>query len=389
MKIVLQEMRKIVSGKKLLCLAGFGFLYFLMSLRPYLRTPTAVSYHMEADIVGAFVEEYGSELTPEEFKELKEKRPAYVYTEVDDYIAAKEELGRLGIHNFAQLLEKSGGKVLSLEEESRIWLSLSETFSNETISEKMIDLITYQIWDNYITAYEQETSGLETMYYDSLDEAQRGRVAQRGKKEVYSLLPANVAGDNFEVLRFVGVFMALSMIFMILPYMVSENRSRMPALQYSFRKGRSFCRYRLAAVLLSCLLLAALETAVYFYIAGENRVTEFWDCSLSAYSSGFISWFPWTLGQYTVFHLLAAAAFSLGLSLAVFTATGRQENYITAIARQLPLIVGGGIFCGFVMFRFDEITGARGLVSAAGCIVLGLGLLAVMIQAVVEKRRDM
>lgn len=388
MKIVLQEMKKIISGKKILCLAGFGFLYFLMCLRPYIRTPVAASYHAEADIVQSFVEEYGTELEPEEFRELKEKRPAYVYTEIDDYIAANEEFGRLGIRNFAQLSAKSGEE-LSLEEQNRLWRHLNNVFSDEMISEKTMELITYQIWDIYLTAYERETSGQGTMYYDNLEETQRGRVAERGEKEVYSLLPANVARDNFEVLRFVGVFMALSMMFMILPYMVSENRSRMPALQCSFKKGRGFYRCRLAAVFLSCLLLAALEAAVYFCIAGENRVTEFWDCSLSAYSSGFISWFPWTMGQYTLFYLTAAAAFSVGFSLAVFTATDRQDNYITAIARQLPLLVGGGVFCGLVMFAFDEITKPKGLVPLVCALALAGGLLAVLIQGFVEKRRDM
>lgn len=389
MKIVLQEMKKIVSGKKLLCLAGFGFLYFLMGLRPYIRTPAAASYHAEADIVQSFVEEYGTELGPEEFRELKEKRPAYVYMEIDDYIAANEEFGRLGIRNFAQLSAKIGGQELSFEEQDRLWRHLNNVFSDEMISEKTMELITYQIWDIYITAYERETSGQGTMYYDNLEEIQRGRVAERGEKEVYSLLPAGVAGDNFQVLRFVGVFMAFSMMFMILPYMVSENRSRMPALQYSFKKGRGFYRCRLAAVLLSCLLLAALEAAVYFCIAEKNRVTEFWDCSLSACSSGFISWFPWTVGQYTLFYLAAAAAFSVGLSLAVFTATDRQDNYITAIARQLPLLVGGGVFCGFVMFAFDEITKPKGLVPLVCALAAAGGLLAALIQGLVEKRRDM
>lgn len=388
MKIVLQEMKKIISGKKMLCLAGFGFLYFLMCLRPYIRTPAAASYHAEADIVQSFVEEYGTELEPEEFRELKAKRPAYVYTEIDDYIATNEEFGRLGIRNFAQLSAKSSEE-LSLEEHSRLWRHLNNVFSDEMISEKTMELITYQIWDIYLTAYERETSGQGTMYYDNLEETQRRRVAERGEKEVYSLLPANVVRDNFEVLRFVGVFMALSMMLMILPYMVSENRSRMPALQCSFKKGRGFYRCRLAAVFLSCLLLAALEAAVYFCIAGENRVTEFWDCSLSACSSGFISWFPWTMGQYTLFYLTAAAAFSVGLSLAVFTATDRQDNYITAIARQLPLLVGGGVFCGLVMFAFDEITKPKGLVPLVCALALAGGLLAVLIQWFVEKRRDM
>lgn len=293
MVIVWQEMKKILSGRKLLYLFGFGLLYYLMFLKPFVHTSLYVSYHEEADIVQSFVEKYGTELTREEWEQLKGERPEYVYGEADRYIAASEEFGSYGIHNFSEFLNYIGDRELSLEEENRLWWMLQAGIPEADIGKEMERLITYDIWDYYIDSYEGEAAGTGTMYYDSLDsldEAQQGRVAERNEKEVYSILPANVALDNFEVLRFVGTSMFLAMLFMIMPYMVSENRSRLPVLQYSFRMGRGTYWYRLAAVLLSCAVIAALVTAVYGRIAACNRVTDFWDCSLSAYSSDFISW---------------------------------------------------------------------------------------------------
>lgn len=387
MKIMWQEFKKIVSVKKLLYLAGFYALYFLLFLKPYVKSPYAASYHEEADLVKAFIEEYGITLTPEEFQDLKSRKPEYEYDEIDEYIASSPDFQKRGIHDFQEFMDFISEQEVSLEESNTLWFMLYDEIPESSVSDKMQSLITYQVWNQYIATYEKETAG-GTMYYEGLGEAQEQRVKERGEEEVYGLVPDNVLYNNFEVLRFTGAFMVLGMIFLIMPYMVSENRSRMPSLQYSFRKGRSCYGYRLAAVLLSCLLVIILTGVSYGVIAAGNRVWDFRKCSISAYSTGFISWFAWTLGEDTGFHLLIAAAFSVGLSLAVFAVTHYLENYVTAIAWVLPAVVGGVFFCGLAMYAFGEITRGKWPVPLAGIAVLGLGILAALLQGLRESRRD-
>ena len=388
MKIVWQEMKKIVSVKKLLYLAGFYALYFALFLKPYVVPSHAFSYHQEADMVKSFIEEYGVTLTPEEFQELKSRQPEYVYDEIDEYIASSEAFLELGIHSFQEFSNSPGGRGLTPEEEKGLWLQLYDVFPADRVGEKMSSLVTDGIWAQYIDTYEQETAG-GTMYYEELNQAaQQERLRERGRKEVYGMIPNRVLHTNFEVLRLTGSFMTLAMLFMILPYMVSENRSRMTSLQYSFKKGRGHYGCRMAAVLLSCGLTAALTAAVYMKIAADNRVTDFWNCSISAWSTAFISWFPWTLGEYTAFHLLIAAAFSTGLALAVFAAAHYLENYVTAIAWVLPAVVGGVFFCGILLCGFGEITRAKWSIPLAGTAVLAFGILAAAVQGRRERRRD-
>lgn len=139
---------------------------------------------------------------------------------------------------------------------------------------------------------------------------------------------------------------------------------------------------------LSCLLVIILTGVSYGVIAAGNRVWDFRKCSISAYSTGFISWFAWTLGEDTGFHLLIAAAFSVGLSLAVFAVAHYLENYVTAIAWVLPAVVGGVFFCGLAMYAFGEITRGKWPVPLAGIAVLGLEILAALLQGLRERRRD-
>lgn len=388
MNIVWQELKKIVSLKKLLYLAGFYVLYFLLFLKPYIISPNATSYHDEANLVKSFIEEYGTELAPEEFQDLRSKKPEYEYDAIDRYIASTQDYTELGIHDFQELNDAiSDASRLSMEESNRIWFKLYDGFSEGDIAAKMQSLIIYHTWNQYIETYEKETAG-GTIYYEDLNQNQLKRIEERGEKEVYGLVPNDVLYNNFEVLRLMGTCMALGMMFMTIPYMVSENRSRMPSLQYSFQKGRSSYGYRLAAVLLSCMLTAVLVAAVYGWTAVGNRVTDFWNCSISGYSTAFISWFPWTMGQYTVFHLTIAAAFSTGLSLMLFAVTHYLDNYVTAIAWALPAVAAAAFFCGILLYAFGEIARGKWPVPLAGATVLGLGILAAMLQGLREMRRD-
>lgn len=386
MAMVWQEMKKIFSIRKILYLVVFGLLFFSLFLRPYVQSAMG-SYHMEADMVRSFMAQYGARISPEEFQEWKQSRPVYEGSSLDGYIAANEDFGSLGIHSFVDLVHgnKNG---FSLEDENRLWWALQEAFPQVNLGEEMERLLPYEIWDYYLAAYEQEALSGGTGQYTGLDQKQQRRVAERNAGEVYGTLPSNVAYYNFEVLRFMGVFLVLALIILVFPYMVAENRSRMPALQYSFRQGRATYWHRLAAVVASCLVMTALVMAVYARIAVRNQVTSFWDCSLSCFSSGFIGWHPWTLGQNILSHLAVVAAFSLGMALAVFVATCHLENYITAIAWLLPAGVGGVVFCGLAMFRFDEITRPKGLTLVAGGLMLAAGVTAALVQGGVEGRRD-
>lgn len=387
--MIWQEMKKLITIKKLLLLTGFFILYFLMFIRPYVQMNKG-SYYQETDIVQGIMEQYGTHIFPEEFERLKAERPEYALGRLDRYIAADPDFAAYDIHTYREFAEKSGGMEISMEEEDLLWMKIYSEFSMDEVAEEMSLQIMYDVWDYYMDTYETETEGADsTIHYNNLTPKQKQRISQRNKLEVYSILPPNVLQNNFEVLRFFVVFLILSIIFMVMPYMVSENRSRMSLLQYSFRKGRSYYIRRVAAVLGMVLLLTAAQAGLYLVTAKLNRVMEFWNCDISGYSSGFISWFPLTLGQFTVLTWVLAALFGIGIALIVFVITGYLNNYVNAIAWQLPLVIGGCVFGGFLMYAFAEITKATYLVPAVAVTVFAAGILTAAVQGIVEKRKDM
>ena len=72
----------------------------------------------------------------------------------------------------------------------------------------------------------------------------------------------------------------------------------------------------------------------------------------------------------------------------LFTVTHYLDSYVTAIAWALSAVVGAVFFCGFRLCAFGEITRGKWPVSLAGATVLGLGILAAMLQGLREMRRD-
>lgn len=387
--MIWQEMKKLITIKKLLLLAGFFILYFLMFIQPYVQMHSG-SYYQETDIIQGIIDQYGTHIFPEEFERLKAERPEYVLGKLDKYIAADADFAAYDIHTYREFLEKSGGRAFSLEEEDLLWMKIYSEFNVDEVAEEMTLQIMYDVWDYYIDTYETETGGADsTVFYNNLTPEQKQRISQRNEQEVYGILPPKVLQNNFEVLRFFAVFLILSIIFMVMPYMVSENRSRMSLLQYSFRKGRSYYIRRVAAVLGMVLLLTAAQAGLYLGTAKLNRVIEFWDCDISGYSSGFVSWFPLTLGQFTILTWVLAALFGMGIALIVFVITGYLNNYINAIAWQLPLAIGGCVFGGGLMYAFAEITRVGYLVPAIAVTVFAAGILMALVQGIVEKRKDM
>lgn len=201
------------------------------------------SWRMEAGLAEEIVSQYGTVLLPEEFEQLKGQKPVYEAGKTDIFIEQNLEYAALHVHSLKELMNLMGGRVLSLEEENRLWFQLYEGVSSEVVAADMERLILFDIWDYYIESYEQAVRG-ESRYENLTPQALK-RVEERNKKEVYSPIPGNVTGYNFELLRYFAVFMMVSTTFFVMPYIVSENRSRMPALQYSFRKGRYYYENRM------------------------------------------------------------------------------------------------------------------------------------------------
>lgn len=380
------EFHKIITVKKLFLLLGFFGLYFLSVIKPYVMMYGG-SWHMEADFAEDIIRQYGKELLPDEFTLLQAQRPVYEAGETDAFIAQTPEYAAMQIHSLKELLQETEEGNITLEESNRLWFRLYEQVPQEVVYADMERLILFDIWDLYLDSYDREAIQGNNKYENVSPMAER-RVTERNQGEVYSPCPRNVAEYNFVLLRYFAVFMMLGTCFFVMPYMVSENRSRMPALQCSFKCGRSYYRNRLAAMVTAVLCVAAVVCILYACCAKQDRVFTFWNCALSGFASGFIGWFPWTLGSYTLYVLFLALLASLGLSLLVFVATCHLSNHVNAVAWQIPAAICSLVYGGLLLFKAGEIDKPMLAAPAAGIGIFAAGIVAALLQGKWEKRKD-
>ena len=320
--IIIEEMKKILRAKRLLLLMAFAVLYFILFLKPYVQIHKG-TYQQYSALGKQVSEEYGNLLTTDSFRlvEAEYERlatcPEQPLADIDQFVRTDEQFKKYGYEGLEDLLENSGK--LPLDEETDLMSRIYEQMGAKNMEKGSMQLIDLSFWRYIVDAYRQEIlfardSEDGTAFYENLSNEQRARVYERDKEEVYGLLPNKIIDNNFEVLQFIGAFMILSVIFIILPYMVGDNRSRMTTMQYTSVKGRRYFLYKLAAVILSVLAVLAVELVVYGLIANTNRVFDYWNVSVSSFASGFISWFPLTLGQLSMLALGLCILLAIGIA---------------------------------------------------------------------------
>lgn len=396
--IIIEEMKKILSWKRLLLLLGFAFMYFMLFVKPFVQTNPG-SYHQFASKAKEMILEYGNRLTPEAFGQFKAKvadmkaHPGGDLEKADAYIRNNELFASYDIFDLDTFFG-SGMEALSREEQMRLWDELYKGLTDNEVYQAQDQNIDISAWVEAVNSYEQEVlfaSETEdgTQFYENLSEAQKRRVYERNTDELYGLLPPTILDGHLEILQFVGAFMLLSVIFIIVPYVVNDNRCRLVDFQYTSVKGRRFYLYKLLAAICSAVLIMAVQIVALAGILKINEVIDFWNSPVSSFYTGFISWFPLTLGQLTLLAVGLCVLLGVGMVFVVFAVTRYCVNYITAIAWQLPLVVLAGLFGGILMKSFTEITSVKYLPMAVGIGGFAVGAVVVAAQFMVERKKNL
>ena len=75
--MLFEEIKKIWSWKKCLCLLAFWILYFLLFISPYVSIYEG-SYQQTADIAADIVKKYGNYISEDEYEKMKADAPKKV-----------------------------------------------------------------------------------------------------------------------------------------------------------------------------------------------------------------------------------------------------------------------------------------------------------------------
>lgn len=371
--MILQELKKLFEIKRLLLILLLGILFYILFFHKNVGIPVYSSERINLEVSLDLKEKYGYELDQNEYKQLLNNSNQTEESKIDEWIKANEDFKKNQIANYRELLANQD----SLPD--KIAGSLIGQIATE-FTEKQQQSALDNIWrvdyvKSIVEVYDTETKSNTSEFYnaDKLNKSSK-RIEERNQKEVYSLMPDVVMRIYLTILPDFAIFLFLSIILLIVPYSVKDTMEGITVLQYASQKGCKFYWKKTIAVFISSFVLSVIETGLLLIMINKNNAFSFVNCYVSGFQNPFITFMKLTFGQYMFMSLFYIILIGLCLSMITYWISSYTNNYISAIAFQIPIIIFSIVISLTIMSQFAEITQNIGLlyVIPSMCILMAI-----------------
>lgn len=377
--MILQEMNKILGIKRILLIVIFAVLYYFLFFQLNVGIPVYSSERVLLEVSLELVEKYGEKIDETEYRDLLENLNDTEESKIDTWIKTKDEYKQYGIKSYGDLLEIRD----SLPDAAAAYLTsqVLEEFTPDEIQEAMKLAFKKGYLNRLIGACQTELTQTTAYYSESSEQAEK-RIAERNEEEVYSLMSYGVMRNYLRILPDFTIFLFLSMIFLIVPYSVKDTMEGIPVLQYTSKKGCKFYWKKLAAVLISSIILCVIEIGWFILMLNQNKTFSFTGCFVSGFWNPFITFMKLTFGQYIVMSIAYIVVIAICLSMITYGLSSCAHNYVSAIALQIPAIIFSFVLSLGLMHNFAEITQNIMLLFLVPCICILIAVIGNMIRYV-------
>lgn len=365
--MILQEIKKIFGIKRILLIIIFAGLYYFLFFQLNVGIPAYSSERVLLEVSLELVEKYGENIDETEYRDLLENLNDTEESKIDKWIKTNDDYKQYGIDSYGDLIEIRD----TLPDSAAAFLTsqVSEKFTQDEIEEAMRLAFRKSYLNRLIEAYCTELAQT-TAYYSEKSEQVERRIAERNQEEVYSFMSYGVMRNFLRILPDFTIFLFLSMILLIVPYSVKDTMEGIPVLQYTFRKGCKFYWKKLAAVLISSLILYVIEIGWFILMLNINNTFAFTGCFVSGFWNPFITFMKLTFGQYILMSLAYIMVIALCLSMITYGLSSCAHNYISAIALQIPSVIFSFALSFGLMYNFGEITQNIKLLFFVPCVCI-------------------
>lgn len=395
MSLFWQEMRKIWRPGILAALVILGVLFYMLRLSffvdaysggKYWRDEQA-RYQLSLELIRRFgpalkfedIPALERQLTDEKcrFEQLVQSVPEAVEAGMTTY----EDVYAIWNLPINQLNEQIAPLVLTDEEAYEI---LNAVRKNTNYSE--IYALEYFLHRTIVYTDDVFDLSASPAFEDEMPQV-RARLAELDQQRRASV---NLLGEaprmyTFEYIKFVAVWVVLSVILLLSPTLVRDRLRRTRAMQWASRRGRQVMGVQMAAGLVSAALLAVVDVAALAVPLAARGAGIFWNCALFTCERSPFPWFDWTYGQYLlimagVLVVLGVIAGALTLFLSLYS-----SNYVPMLLKAVPLFVVVGVLFGYTLtedmfcfFRtnglFESAPPAFEVPVFAAALAVGLGV---------------
>ena len=362
MKVLLLECKEIFDIRLLLILLFFTVIFYHLYMQvlryPHANFGTASEYDIPFEM--ELVQEWGPTLNARELNKVAEKE-AELMKEVDPVVASNEVLKKVGIHDFKQLKEiqcdlvekdrLTGQEAEIIKAYDDIFFETSDDISKICFELQVLSRLTESIgweWD----MDESQANNLLDSYGDSI---YRNEKVERMTTDYTSL---NSYGAMYILRKDVRLLLVLIIIgnfVATISYQVKERLSGVLPI-YVVCAGRGIFGKQLAASVLSCGILGAVQTICYLVLYWAKGLGAFWGCpAWTTYDSFY--WPVPNFGWYAAVHLLLVWLVATASSVIVYLIGRAAVNYIAGIAISIPagLVLSFSFMALFIqLFSYEE-----------------------------------
>lgn len=351
MSVIFNEMKKIFSFKIVFILLIISALiYELFISFGFEVFPNGADDTCEINTMKELIKDNGNTMNEKSYQELKSKYDIFE-GQADNYFKNNKEYNSIGIHSYKEYCSYD----IKSEDDMR---RLDKIDSN--MDGKMHDILVHlQVFDQMIKSYDNRnkydfSAANETKIKNRMQEIIKN-------KENDSIFSGRVLENYNRIISGFSLSIVIGIAFMMLPVFLRDRKNKVDYLQYSSRTGRKLFRGKIAAGVLSAVLLATIELVICFVLYRGNNISMFFDSNIN---SAFISYSPctnlWisiTFGGYIALTILCVYILSIITALITMYISHKVNSYVAGIGIELLLLV---VLCTFISeIFFDTIDSFR------------------------------
>ncbi|PWA09755.1 hypothetical protein DCC39_12385 [Pueribacillus theae] len=330
MRILLHEIRKILNWKILLILAFVNVILYFFLIEFDIKhfpngRPALDSYRIGVEMI----ENYGTNMDAAELAGFKKKYDQEV-RKADQFLQAREDFKEAGILSYADFQRMDHENEAESDLRGKLFFDEKvDLFWELQERERLIEF-----HNDKETILQNEMEGATPNQQKRLNE-----IKATGQYDLYP----DEAFYNFQsIIRSIAITILISVVLLVSPLFIRDRARQMIDLQYTAKIGRPLYKKKVAAGLISTLLVISVLLAVYLSLFSLNHTSMFFKIPINSFIArmGGYYWYDLTFFQYIVLTIIAIYGLGIIMGLISMAVSNIVPNFITLIGVQVPIVFG-------------------------------------------------
>lgn len=355
MKVIFNEIKKIFNFKMVAILLLGSLVIYELFISFYIDyfpngRPALDSYNIGCNMI----KKYGNNMDEKEFADFKQIYNEKV-EEANKYLSSREDCKKANIRTY---------------EDFKNTMDSSDKNSCEIHNEMMNEDIFWELqeMERIVDRYERRDEIAEKNYSNK-NYKKRIETIVNGKG-LTDILPEIIHDDYNDAIGHVARLILVSVVFMLLPLFLRDNKNKVNYIQYTSKRGRNIFKDKVTAGLISAFIITTVQLSAFFILYSKNNVSMFFNSSINSFFNSHVYWYDMTFIQYIIMTVVGIYVLSFVATLIAAFVSSKASNYMTAIGISVPILFAIGWLSDSLLINQLAVIYIPKMLAPIGYIVL-------------------